>query len=81
MFIGVRAIFGANIQLKKALRSSRLVLGYPNPRHHWVQNRVSLHTLSRLKGIEPRRGTKKAEQVSLNPSCSFSFKATLSLVG
>ena len=52
MFIRVSAIFGANFDSKKAPRSSCLVLGYTNPRHHWVQNRHSCNTPSRLKGIE-----------------------------
>ena len=52
MFIRVHRIFGANFQSKKVSRSSRMVLGCTNPRHHWVQNRHSCNILSRSKGIE-----------------------------
>ena len=41
-----------NFCVKKAPRSSRLVLGYPEPRPDWVQNGVSLDMLSRSEGIE-----------------------------
>ena len=48
----VSGIFGANFQRKRTLRSSCLVLGCLEPRPVWVENRVSFHVPSRLKGIE-----------------------------
>ncbi len=41
-----------NFRQKKASRSSRLVLGYMEPRPHWAENGVPLDRLSRSKGIE-----------------------------
>ena len=52
MFIRVYSVLAANFERKKAPRSSRRVLGCTNPRLDWVQKGVSLHTRSRLKGIE-----------------------------
>jgi hypothetical protein len=40
MFTRVRGILGMNFCAKKAPRSSRLVLGYLEPRPAWVQNGV-----------------------------------------
>ena len=36
----------------KALHSSRLVWGCPEPRPVWVENGVCLHVLSRSEGME-----------------------------
>ena len=52
MFIRVYAILGSIFCVKNVPRSSRLVLGCPEPQLDWVQNRGCSDVPSRLKGIE-----------------------------